>query len=186
MKYVVTFILLLCASVNCQSQVVHGNFVKMKGGLIGSLWYPSCTFGKVNDTFFFRLCLMSSDTNYSMPENSKLLIKFDNDSVMNLIRIGNLEKDHGWMQNIRYFTTVASYVCINDDIIDSKDFYKIIIGHKIKKIRVELNNGVRFDFEVPSKYQEKLKNRLIEEVDNILAKYSILNNNITSNLDENF
>ncbi len=164
---------------------VNGEYVKMSNKLVGNFWFPCCTFHKIDDHIIFSICLTASDGYFDIPNDGKLLIKLNNDSIIKLTKIefSNIIKNEGNYKITdfkyqKYYQTIIYYDC--------DDFNELILKNYISKIRVQLTNGNMYDFEVPQKYTKKLNTYLSNVRKNLDILYEQRKNNINGGFEDNF
>ena len=154
-------ILLLSLIFNCFvsfGQIAYGNYTMFPDNKFkGSSYKPQIAFGIIDETPVISLYMCFPDTYASFDENSRILVKFYDDSVTKLPIVPEIEvhKDYGvqFVSSIRldYYKTVALFV-VTDEFLD-----KVLnVGMFITKIRVVRANETANDYEISKQYQETL------------------------------
>lgn len=165
-KILLSLVLCLCIlQSKSESIYTYGEIVDFQSGFIGSLWHPFMRLSKYNsndennvEMILLTVMMKSSDTHYIYPEgNSKLLLKFDDGTIVEMISFDEVIKDHtskyiaNSLVNI-YFT--GRHYIITDECKQK------LLSQPIVKVRIELGNGVRKDFNVSEKHGKKVLKKL--------------------------
>ena len=183
MKRVLFLLLFFIISFYCFSQTSTSYSVSLGKGITGSLWHPRVAFSKVNDDTELIWIILTNTEKYEMDYNSTLLVKLNNDSILQFKRIGDLKTEYDnkiiGSTVIGFYHTYASYECIDKEI-------NLIRENGISKIRVELTNGDRYDWEVPIKRKDKLIKEINKAYEIMIYLYDKREKNLNSNLKDNF
>lgn len=129
----------------------------------GNTWKPAIAFGRNYSVNILALYVNQSDDYAQFDEDSRLLIKMENDSVFkfHIILDYGVEKNFETSYN-RYIGRVdeySTYTCYEV----SDDFIKLINdGKLIKKIRIVFTNGTVADYDIDNGYMKKLTKGLQE------------------------
>jgi hypothetical protein len=154
----IVFLCLFFCAINANAQAAVGPYVSLKTGLYGSLYFPHVTFSTMdNENFSFDLILVGSKDYYNVPADGKLLVKFEDNSIIKLFHndLAQVKDyDNTIIQNSlsHFYYTIDGY-----KIEDLENF----LSKKITKIRVELFNQTFEDIEIKSSYQEKFHEKLL-------------------------
>lgn len=176
--------LILCVlQINAQTSI--GGFIMFPDSKMwGSAYKPQISFGIVEGKDYLLLAYCDPDRYASFDENSRLLLKFEDDTVCKLpfdVNIGvvkNYDNSVSGGHIARFFRTCTSY------LVDKGSLERIMGGIKIIKIRVVFANGEVEDFDIHSKYQEKLVIGLADSYSKAVIDNKQRIKNMTS--DENF
>lgn len=173
------FVLLLLSlgGLTANAQFASSDYVPLKSGLVGSFWFPQVAISTVdNENFQLELRLVDPEDYTRIPQNGKMLVKFESGEVITLHH-DDIEqiKDYqtSWIGNslITEHITVDGY-----EIEDIDTFMKNVIT----KVRIELINQNYVDVEIKDSYQNKLHDKLVsawrECVSEFESKQTIKNN----------
>ena len=156
-KHVFVLLLLLLGRLTANAQFAISDYVPLKSGLVGSLWFPQVAISTVdNENYQLELRLVDPEDYTLVPQNGKMLVKFESGEVITLHH-NDIEqvKDYqtSWIGNslITEHITVDGY-----EIEDIDTFMKNVIT----KVRIELKNQDYVDVEIKDSYKNKLHNRL--------------------------
>lgn len=168
MKKIHIFILALLASlsITCKAEGIYtyGEAIDFQSGFVGSFWHPFLKLSQYNSNNeaqiqmnLLTVILKTSDTYFSFPEESKLLLKFNDDSIIELESFGDVIKDYECTHIAKTLTDV--YYTGRNYIITDNDLQKLLTL-PIIKVRIELGNGNRKDYEVGEKHGKKVLKKL--------------------------
>ena len=142
----------------------YGDAIDFQSGFVGSLWHPLLQLSQFdsNDGRDVHLDLMTvvlktSDTYHSFPENSKLLLKFSDNSIVELNSFGNVIKDYQCKRIGKVLTDI--YYTGRNYVLTDEALQKIL-SLPIIKVRIELGNGNRKDYDVGEKHGKKVLKKL--------------------------
>ena len=187
MKKLLFLIVITMMSFNLFAQTSTGGYVVFPDKKLMGLYYkPQLAFGRVNDSDIIVLLMTSPDDYASFDEDSRILIKFEDNSTVKLpiCLEMDVEKDYetSWNSSLKkYSHFYQTYSCYN---IDDETLKAIVEkGKKIIKIRVVRTNGDINDYDITEKYQPKL----IEGLQNSYKQLNIIDKERKENIaDEDF
>lgn len=163
-KFLFFIIFMLSVSFIGNAQFAVGKYTKFPNNkLSGNTWKPAIAFGRNYSVNILALYVNQSDDYAQFDEDSRLLIKMENDSVFkfHIILDYGVEKNFETSYN-RYIGRVdeySTYTCYEV----SDDFIKLINdGKLIKKIRIVFTNGTVADYDIDNGYMKKLTKGLQE------------------------
>ncbi len=156
----------------------YGESIDFQSGFVGSMWHPYMRLSKYNsnndeniEIMLLAVVMKTSDTHHTFPEDtSKLLLKFNDNSIVELDSFGETIKDY-MCQNIAH-NLVDVYFTGRHYII-SEDTQKKLLSLPITKVRIELGNGNRRDYELSEKHGKKVLKKLqksFEDVEKVQQK----------------
>lgn len=162
-------------NVNAQddSAYTYGEAIYLDAGMFGSVYFPymKLVFYDDRDTTYHMdllfVALVTSDTYHSFPDNSRLLIKFQDDEVFELESFSDVVKAH---YNLGWNSTLKKYV----EMYHTGRHYKItadalnkLLTEKIAKIRIELSNGTYKNIVLEDKLAKKILPKLVNSFKSI-------------------
>jgi len=158
MKKHVLVLLLFLGSLVANAQFAMSDYVPLKSGLVGSLWFPQIAISTVdNENFQLELRLVNPEDYYRVPQNGKMLVKFASGEIITL--------HHNDIEQVRDFQTswVGSSLINEYFTIDGYEIGSIdtLMKNVITKIRIELVNQDYVDVEIKDSYQNKLHDKLV-------------------------
>lgn len=185
------FILFLPFCGYAEEVYTYGSPIDFQTGFVGSTWHPwmKITMYDSNDETDTHLNLISvilkspSDTYYTYPEGeSTLLIKFDDGSIAKLTSFGDTNKSH---DNITLPNNQPFYYIWRNYILSDGDLDNIL-NKPIVKVRVELGNGSRKDYEITKKHAQKVLKKLNESFKKVSESHQIRKMNTSRGLKDDF
>lgn len=169
----------------------YGESIDFQPGFVGSLWHPfmkASKYSSIDDDQFeltlLTVVLKTSDRHEIFPEDtSTLLLKFSDNSIAELESFGDVLTDYNChtinAKLIDVYFTGRRYVIPAD--VRSK-----LLSLPITKVRVELSNGDRRDFEVNEKHGKKVLKKLQKSFEKIDALHQKRIKNATSDIKDDF
>lgn len=192
-KYIISFLLLVLLfpfQINAEGTVTYGEAIDFQPGFVGSLWHPFMKLAQYdsNDSENLHLDLLTvimktSDTYHSYPDESKLLLKFSDDSVVELNSFGDVIKDYQCKYIGNHLTDI--YYTGRNYIITPEALQKIT-SLPITKVRIELANGNRKDYEVSDKHGKKVLKKLQKSLEAVQSTQERRKKNVTGDLKDDF
>ena len=129
--------------------------------------------------YLFTVILKSSKKHLSYPKNCKLVVKFANDSVIELKSFGDVIKQIEWSSGVEYADNgieytgrinnpyydipwlshsmpyISIYYTGRDYLLEDTDLQKLLMW-PIVKVEVELADGAKKDFKVSKRHGKKV------------------------------
>ena len=133
--------------------------------------------------YFLTLLLRDAHSFYSFPDNSKLLLKLSNDSIIELNSFGDEDTNH--LSTIIMGIPVETYETYRRFKLSDLDLQNILT-YPIVKIRIELSNGDRKDIEMKSGESKKLLKNLNKSLKIIQEKQEKRVENVSNDLKDDF
>ena len=177
---------MLIFNVNVRGEVV-GSFTKwidFQTGFIGSALHPNLRIGRFDATepgFFnnyLYLEIIKEKKYYEFGENTRCLIKFADGTIIEL----NSEGEPTY--EIEYLNTKPLYASFRKFELTENDLH-LLLNQPITKVRIELFNGERLDYEVNESHGKKVLKNLQKEWEKVLKEQDRKINN-TNNLRDGF
>jgi len=164
------------------AQVSFGKFTMFPNSkLFGSAWKPQLAVGVADDQYLLLLRYCSPKDYASFDDESVLLIRFGNDSVVKLplYSVETVTKDYKSEWNSAYKQYIHYYITLSPFVIEKSVLDKIVEeGEVIKKVRVSFTNGDVQDWDVDNKYQQKFTKGLTESYQQVISKDAVRKENI--------
>ncbi len=166
-KFILLTLFLAIASLGkAEGLYTYGEAIDFQSGFIGSLWHPFLKYsqydsndGRDDHLDLLTIIMKTSNTYHSFPAESKLLLKFLDDSIVELDSFGDVIKDYqcSYIGKVRtdIYYTGRNYILTEEAL-------QKIITLPIVKVRIELGNGNRKDYEVGEKHGKKVLKKLIK------------------------
>lgn len=157
--------LMLCFVCNCISaQYSVGEYVQVVKGLAG--WYQSklaLAVKNIDDKQIPSMVLCSHNSlDYDMFDaDSRILIKFDDDSKITLQRVPGDETGKEYHNEVLNGILYNHYYTYTSYLVE-QDFLTAILQHNITKIRIVMSNGDIRDYDIKSNYQQTFTQKLKE------------------------
>lgn len=157
------------------SEFSYGESVNLQTGMWGSTYHAFmrlCSYDGKDTICHYDLIfvvLSASDRYYEFPENSRMLIKFQDDKVFDLDNFGDITKVYenlGWNSTLKKYVEVykaGRHYILNEEVLTK------LLNEKIAKVRIELANGNFRDFEIEDKHAKKIQRTLAESYKSVLA-----------------
>ena len=190
-KFVLVVVSFLFASF-CKADGVYtyGETIDFQSGFIGSFWHPAFQLSKYDSTDgeeehlnLLTVYLKTIDTYHKFPEESKMLLKFSNDSIAELNSFGSVTKNYStqFIGNIwqSVYLTGRSYI-IPDEVLT------LLLSLPITKVRIELDNGNRQDYEINEGLGKKIRKKMIKSFKGIRLWQKERIKNKTGDLKDDF
>lgn len=183
--------LLLAIPSKAEGIYTYGESIDFQPGFVGSWWHPFMKVSKYSsldedplELTLLTVVLKTSDRHEIFPEDtSALLLKFSDNSVAELESFGDVVKDYECRtidtKLIDMYFTGRHYVIPAN--VQSK-----LLSLPITKVRVELSNGDRRDFEVSEKHGKKVLKKLQKSFEKIDALHQKRIKNATSDIRDDF
>lgn len=158
-KVFLIFVLMLSVSI-CFGQASIGSLTRFPNNkLVGLSYKPQLGVGMIGEQYLLVLRYTDAHAYRQFDENSVLLLKLKDDTVINLPICKELPVSEFYSTEYltalkRYadfYATMSSYP-INEDVL----FQIVANKNLIKKIRVSFTNGDVQDWDIDEKYQPKL------------------------------
>ena len=171
-KLFLLLILLLTVSIihaQDDGAYTRGDVIYLKSGGYGIIWHPFMMLAHYDsaDSLYNHdqliVVLVDKYSYLSFPEHSRLLIKFIDESIVELESFGNVLKSYS---NIYSNGVVDIYKTGRTYTIYEEDLQKIL-SLPIIKMRIELANGNRRDIEIKDKLGKKILKELQESYSEI-------------------
>lgn len=188
---VILAILLIGIISKCRAEGIFsvGRAVDFQGGFVGSLWHPSMSFALYdsNDEASLRLDLLLIQLKdpyeyFSFPEESKLLIKFEDQTIFELNSFGDRTTDYNSMV---VSNRVVEVHYTKRYFLVSEEVKQYLLSHPIIKVRIELSNGKLKDYDVSERVGKKVLNKLQDSYNQLNDVQQIMLNN-ANDLKNNF
>lgn len=182
--------LVITFSSNAEGLYTYGEAIDFQSGFVGSLWHPFLKYSQYdsNDGSDEHLDLLTvvmktSDTYHSFPAESKLLLKFSDDSIVELNSFGDVIKDYQCKRIGKILTDIyytGRYYVLTEEALQK------ILTLPIVKVRIELGNGNRKDYEVGEKHGKKVLKKLIKSHEAVQNAQNQRIKNTNSDLKDDF
>lgn len=190
-KYILlTFLLALSVAGNAEGLYTYGEAIDFQSGFVGSLWHPFLKYsqydsndGRDEHLDLLTVIMKTSDTYHSFPAESKLLLKFSDDSIVELESFGDVIKDYQCTHIGKVLTDI--YYTGRNYVITEEALQKLLTL-PIIKVRIELGNGNRKDYEVGEKHGKKVLKKLQKSHEAVQSKQGQRIKNSNSDLKDDF
>jgi hypothetical protein len=173
MRRLLMMLLMVILAYNASAQTSIGSWVRFpNNALLGQSFKPQLAFAILDDEEMIALRMICPDNYATFDNESRLLIKFEDDSVTTLpiyFDVG-VVKDYSTDYDstlgfIEFYITLTLYK------LDSQTKEAIVEdGKKIKKIRVVETNGDINDYDINPNYQQKLIYGLQKSYKDVIAE----------------
>lgn len=194
MKLLKTFLFTLLLAIaipsNAEGLYTYGEAIDFQSGFVGSLWHPFLKYsqydsndGRDEHLDLLTVIMKTSDTYHSFPEESKLLLKFSDDSVVELNSFGDVIKDYQCTHVGKVLTDI--YYTGRNYVLTEEALQKILTL-PIVKVRIELGNGNRKDYEVGEKHGKKVLKKLVKSHDAVQSTQNRRIQNSNGDLKDDF
>lgn len=160
---------------NLQGQVSLGSFTTFPDSkLFGLAYKPELAIGKLNDQYIISLRYTSPKTYASFDEESILLMKLDNDSIIKLPIATEIDVVKKYDNSYTKYGVSHFYITYTDYYIDDETLEVLVnSAATIKKIRVSFTNGDVEDWEIKENYRAKLKKGLLKSFQQVEAQDAV-------------
>lgn len=188
----ILFTLLLATTLasNAEGIYSYGKAIDFQPGFVGSLWHPFLKIsqydsndGRNEHLDLLTVIMRTSDTYHSFPNESKILLKFADDSIVELNSFGDVIKDYqctrNGMQLIDVYYTGRNYIFTEEAL-------KKILTLPISKVRIELGNGNREDFEINEKHGKKVLKKIVKSYEAVKSTQNRRIQNSNGDLKDGF
>lgn len=190
MKHIITLLAITIASFILSSKVYgqtsYGNYVMFPDtGLVGSMWKPRMNFCNTDGETILVIRSVAPDTYYSFSDDSRVLLRFADSTVVKLPIIPwlDVQKDFK-IQHYSSSSYVDNYITYSFFEIDEDTLNKILIDKTpIIKVRIAYANGTVRDYEIKKSYQYRFIQNLCESHQKAIDENLIRQ---TNESDENF
>lgn len=143
----------------------YGENIDFQSGFVGSFWHPYMRLSKYNsndennlEIMLLAVIMKTSDTYYSFPEGtSKILLKFNDNSISELDSFGDTIKDYMCK---KVANSLVDVYFTGRNYIITEDVKQKLLSLPIIKVRIELGNGTRLDYELSEKHGKKVLRKL--------------------------
>lgn len=134
-------------------------------------------------SYVLTLLLRDACNYYKFPDNSKLLLKLSNDSIIELDSFGDTKTNciSGILMGVHMYT----YETYRHFILNDSDLQNIL-NFPIIKIRIELSNGDRKDIELEAGESKKLIKKINKSLPKIKEKQKERIRNVENDLKDDF
>ena len=185
MRKSIFLLFILCSLIANAAEPIYtfGESIDLLPGRHGSYWHPKLTLTQFDSNGtdnlhmnMIEITMLNSENYYQFPDSSKILIKFNDNSIIELNSFGDVFKDYDTIEILHdivsVYTTERFYVLTDDD-------FAKLMSLPIIKVRVELSNGNRKDWDIPESHGEKILKKLISSNEEItkLQKKRVQNTN---------
>lgn len=191
-KLILLIALLFCAFQSRAEELYsYGESIDFQSGFVGSLWHPFMRLamcgsdtGEGPDMELLAIMMKTSDTYHTFPDGvSKLLLKFNDDSICELESLG------GTLKNFKRKKLSSSWVDVYYTgrlYIITEDVKQKLLNLPIIKVRIELGNGNLRDYELSEKFGKKVLKKLQRSYNSVKKTQQIRMNNATNDLKNGF
>ena len=176
MQIILIFCIFACLFSNSYGQVSIGPYTMFPDSkFLGSAYKPQLSIGKIDNQYILSLRYVSPNTYASFDEESVLLLRLGNDSIIKLSFAKELDFEKKYENSYSKYTGITHfYITYSYYWIDIDALNRIVKDKEvIKKIRASFTNGNFHDWEISDKYQVKLTERLIECFNSVESADSI-------------
>lgn len=187
---ILALLLVISFSLKAEGIYTYGEAIDFQSGFVGSLWHPFLKYSQYDSNDFdnehldlLTVIMKTSDTYHSFPDTSKILLKFSDDSIVELDSFGEIIKDFQATYIAKQLTDI--YYTGRNYILTPDDLEKILTL-PIVKVRIELSNGNRKDYEVGEKHGKKVLKKLVESHKKVSSTQNRRIHNSNSDLKEDF
>lgn len=187
MKKIFLCLLMAIFTVSVFAQSSTGKYIPFPNNGVmglGTQYHPHLAFSLVDNGLYIKLYLAFSDDYPEFDADSRILIKFEDESVAKLpiIKLESKDFDTRWdSTSNRYVERYITYTRFDIDV-DAINAITVDMK-KIVKVRIVLTNGDIRDYDLKKKYQRKFIEGLLESYDGAIKKDIARKSNM---LDENF
>lgn len=188
--FLLTLFLAITFSGKAEGLYTYGEAIDFQSGFVGSLWHPFLKYsqydsndGRDEHLDFLTVIMKTSDTYHSFPAESKLLLKFSDDSIVELDSFGDVIKNYECTHIANVLTDI--YYTGRNYVLTEEALQKILTL-PIIKVRIELANGNRKDYEVGEKHGKKVLKKLIKSHDAVQRTQGQRIKNSNSDLKDDF
>ncbi len=177
-------------SLMAEGVYTYGKAIDFQSGFVGSLWHPYMRLSQYDDNDggvgvlnMLILYTKTSDDYQNYPPESRLLLKLSNDSILELKSFGEVKK---------YYECISIGTKLQDVYHTGRDYtlpdkeLDLLLTYPITKVRIELTNGNRLDYEISEKHGKKVLKQLKESYKNVLATQKKRLKNVNSDLKDDF
>lgn len=167
------------------AQTSFGKYVMFPdNGLIGAMWKPQMNFGRLDDHDVLVIRSSAVDTYYSFDEDSRVLLRFADSTVVKLSIIPTLEVEKDYKAHVTSGIVTDEYITYSFYEIDEDILGKIVVEQTpIVKVRLAYANGTVRDYDIKKSYQKKFIKGLSESYQKAVSDNAIRQKNAT---DEDF
>lgn len=183
-------LLSIAFTANAEAIYTSGEAIDFQSGFVGSFWHPYLTLSQVDSNDgrnehhdLLTVILKTSNTYHSFPQNSKLLLKFSDNSIVELDSFGDVIMDYQLTsladEYIRVYYTGRHY-----DLTD--EALQKILTLPIIKVRIELSNGIRKDYEVGVRHGKKVLKKIKKSYEIVKKRQQLRIRNSNGDLKDDF
>ena len=186
MKWIKHLLLLSCVLMfTIQQAKAYGNYTYGDAVVFksGKVFMNFCLYDDHRENsvpkYLFTVILKSSKKHLTYPQNCKLVVKFANDSVIELKSFGDVIKQIEWSSGVEYADNgieytgrinnpyynipwlshsmpyISIYYTGRDYLLEDTDLQKLLMW-PIVKLEVELADGAKKDFKVSKRHGKKV------------------------------
>ena len=183
-KFVIALIFALVTCIS-YSQVSIGKLVRFPdSNFIGLAGKPQLGFTKFDENNFITLRTCQGYSYASFDNDSRILIRFADETIVKLPMIGKLGVSKDFYTEVISGKVYSYYITYTQYEIDEETINKITVEKvPIIKIRVAFSNGNVTDYDIKPGYQQKLLDGLIKSYNDATSQNEIRKAN---NTDDDF
>lgn len=185
MKRFITFIAFAILCIQASAQVSVGGYTQFPdAGIIGALWKPQMTFARINEQNVVVVRSSGSTDYYSFDEDSRVLIRFADSTVVKLLFIPTINVEKDYDAHYSSGITTQSFVTYSCYEVEDETIEKIVNEQTpIVKIRLAYANGTVRDYDIKKSYQKKFIQGLTNSYNKAVSDNAARQRNAT---DEDF